>query len=757
MADSIINIQEEEEEIARRRLNDLIEECPQLQKGEALIRKAFELANEAHRGMRRKSGELYIFHPIAVSRIVASEIGLGVTSVAAALLHDVVEDTDINLTDLESLFGPKVASIVDGLTKLEGVFDQNASLQAENFRKLLVSMIEDVRVILIKLADRLHNMRTLDSMPEHKQYRIAAETLYIYAPIAHRLGLFAVKTELEDLSLKYEHPQVYKMLEEKLKTNEADYQTIIDSIAKPVKERLDERGLQYTIKARPKSIYSIWRKMQTKNVPFEEIYDILAMRIVFEPADNGMAEKTQCWGIYSILTDLYRPNPDRLRDWVSTPKANGYEALHTTIMSPSGRWVEVQIRTKRMDEIAERGYAAHWKYKEDDDSAEENEVDKWIASIRQMLENVDSNSLEFLDAFKLNLFTSEIMIFTPKGEVKKMPVDSTALDFAFEIHSNLGYHCIGAKINYKLEPISHVLKSGDQVEIITSEKQQPKYEWLDFVTTAKAKTKIREVFREERKEAVSKGEQIITERLQEKKLAINARIIKKMLSFYHISNKEELLYQVGKGAISLDNLDKVLTQKSSNKWIKMWKISFGSKDNVEEEDDDDDYEDDSSDPAPTPIPKNKNVVLSDEATQSYSIAPCCTPIPGDDVVAYVEENGTMTLHARRCPQAIKLMSSMGNRIVAAQWESHKVLSYLVVIEIAGIDRQGIVSELTKTISFEQNVKMRSVHFEAHDGVFAGSIYLYIHNTDDLQTLIKKLLKVKGVHSVKRKEKSEKAE
>lgn len=757
MADSIINIQEEEEEIARRRLNDLIEECPQLQKGEALIRKAFELANEAHRGMRRKSGELYIFHPIAVSRIVASEIGLGVTSVAAALLHDVVEDTDINLTDLESLFGPKVASIVDGLTKLEGVFDQNASLQAENFRKLLVSMIEDVRVILIKLADRLHNMRTLDSMPEHKQYRIAAETLYIYAPIAHRLGLFAVKTELEDLSLKYEHPQVYKMLEEKLKTNEADYQTIIDSIAKPVKERLDERGLQYTIKARPKSIYSIWRKMQTKNVPFEEIYDILAMRIVFEPADNGMAEKTQCWGIYSILTDLYRPNPDRLRDWVSTPKANGYEALHTTIMSPSGRWVEVQIRTKRMDEIAERGYAAHWKYKEDDDSAEENEVDKWIASIRQMLENVDSNSLEFLDAFKLNLFTSEIMIFTPKGEVKKMPVDSTALDFAFEIHSNLGYHCIGAKINYKLEPISHVLKSGDQVEIITSEKQQPKYEWLDFVTTAKAKTKIREVFREERKEAVSKGEQIITERLQEKKLAINARIIKKMLSFYHISNKEELLYQVGKGAISLDNLDKVLTQKSSNKWIKMWKISFGSKDNVKEEDDDDDYEDDSSDPAPTPIPKNKNVVLSDEATQSYSIAPCCTPIPGDDVVAYVEENGTMTLHARRCPQAIKLMSSMGNRIVAAQWESHKVLSYLVVIEIAGIDRQGIVSELTKTISFEQNVKMRSVHFEAHDGVFAGSIYLYIHNTDDLQTLIKKLLKVKGVHSVKRKEKSEKAE
>lgn len=751
MADSTINIQEEEEEIARRKLNDLIAECPQLHKDEELIRKAFELANEAHRGMRRKSGELYIFHPIAVARIVAVEIGLGVKSVAAALLHDVVEDTDINLTDLESLFGPKVATIVDGLTKLEGVFDQNASLQAENFRKLLVSMIEDVRVILIKLADRLHNMRTLDSMPEHKRYRIAAETLYIYAPIAHRLGLFAVKTELEDLSLKYEHPQIYKMLEEKLKMNEADYQTVIDSIADPIKERLDALGLKYTIKARPKSIYSIWHKMQKKNVPFEEIYDILAMRIIFEPLDNGLAEKTQCWGIYSILTDLYRPNPDRLRDWVSTPKANGYEALHTTIMSPSGRWVEVQIRSKRMDEVAERGYAAHWKYKEEgDDVAESNDIDNWIANIRQMLENVDSNSLEFLDAFKLNLFASEIMIFTPKGEVKVMPVGSTALDFAFEIHSKLGYHCIGAKINYKLEPISRELKSGDQVEIITSEKQQPKYEWLDFVTTAKAKTKIREIFREERKEAVAKGEKMVSEQLQEKKLAINARIIKKMLHSYHVSTKDELFYQVGKGSISLDNLDKVLTQKSSNKWIKMWKLSFGNKN----EDEDDDDDDESSVNNPSPMPKSKNVVLSDELTQSYTIAPCCNPIPGDDVVAYVDESGAMYLHARRCPQAMKLMSSMGNRIIAAQWESHKVLSYLTVVEITGLDRQGVVSEITKVISFEQNVKMRSVHFEAHDGVFIGSIYLYIYNTDDLQTLINKILKVKGVDTVKRKEKSE---
>lgn len=754
MIDSSINILEEEEEIARKRINDLIEECPQLHKGEALIRKAFEIANEAHRGMRRKSGELYIFHPIAVSRIVASEIGLGTTSVVAALLHDVVEDTDINLTDLESLFGPKVANIVDGLTKLEGVLDQNASLQAENFRKLLVSMIEDVRVILIKLADRLHNMRTLDSMPEHKQYRIAAETLYIYAPIAHRLGLFSVKTELEDLSLKYEHPQVYNRLQENLKTNEANYQSIIDSIANPIKEQLDKRGLKYTIKARPKSIYSIWRKMQAKNIPFEEIYDILAMRIIFEPLDNGLDEKTQCWGVYTVLTSLFRPNPDRLRDWVSTPKANGYEALHTTIMSPSGRWVEVQIRTNRMDEIAERGYAAHWKYKEDDDSTEENEIDKWIASIRQMLETADSNSFEFFDEFKLNLFASEIMIFTPKGELKKMPVGSTALDFAFEIHSKLGYHCIGAKVNYKLEAISRELKSGDQVEIITSEKQQPKYEWLDFVITAKAKTKLREVFRAERKEAVAKGEQLLNDYLQERKLTQNASIIKKMLDTYHISSKEELLYQIGKGSINFNNFEKNLPQKTPNKWMKMWKLSFGSKEKLENNNIDDDYEDDSSDPAPAPMPKDKNIVLSDEATQSYGIAPCCTPIPGDDVVAYVEENGAMTLHARRCPQAIKLMSSMGNRIVAAQWISHKVLSYLVAIEISGIDRQGIVSEITKIISFEQNVKIRSVHFEAHDGVFSGTIYLYIHNTDDLQTLIKKILKVKEVNSVRRKEKVE---
>lgn len=740
----VSNSQQQEEELARRLVNDIIANnprCRQTDEGAKMIKKAFELANDAHRGMRRKSGELYIFHPIAVARVAAEEIGLGATSVTAALLHDVVEDTDISLEDIESQFNPKVASIVNGLTKLESVFDQSASLQAENFRKLLMSMIEDVRVILLKLSDRLHNMRTLESMPEHKRYRIAAETLYVYAPIAHRLGLFAIKTELEDLSLKYEHPQVYSMLEQKLKTHEADYQHVIDSIADPVRKKLDERGFHYTIRARPKSIYSIWHKMQTKNVPFEEIYDILAMRIVFE-SEIGIDEKTNCWTIYSIITEDFKPKPDRLRDWVSTPKANGYEALHTTVMSPEGRWVEVQIRSQRMDDIAERGFAAHWKYKE---NGKESEIDNWLEDIRKMLEATADNQLDFLDAFKLNLFASEIMIFTPKGEVKVMPVGSTVLDFAFEIHSKIGYHSIGAKVNYKLEPLSHELKSGDQVEIITSDKQTPKYEWLDIVTTAKAKTCIRNIFKEERKEFIDKGEEMLTTELQNRKLSINARILRKMMRAAHVTTKEELYFQIGKGNLQLTNLDKTLSQKSTSKWIKFWKLSFGRSNNDDETINDDSLQ----------MPKNKNVVITDEEeSHDYAIASCCNPIPGDDVVAYLDDDNTLIIHARRCPNAMKLMSSRGDRIVAAQWESHKVLSYLVVIEISGIDRQGIVSDLTKIISLEQNVNMRSVHFESHDGVFQGSIYLYIFDATDLQTLIDRLQKVKGVDKVVRKERNE---
>ena len=488
------NTTEQDEELARSMVQDIIMRNPLCHKNEEsvqMIRKAFELANDAHRGMRRRSGELYIFHPVAVARIVAEEIGLGATSVTAALLHDVVEDTEITLQDLEQVFNPKVAQIVDGLTKLDVVMDQQESLQAENFRKLLMSMIEDVRVILIKLADRLHNMRTLNSMPDHKRYRISAETLYVYAPVAYRLGLYAIKTELEDLSLKNEQPKVYQEIFDRLQTFKRDFQCVIDSVQAPIRKSLDANGYTYEMKARTKSIYSIWRKMQKKGVQFEEIYDIIAMRIVFEPKPD-LPEKTQCWDIYSMVTDLFRPNPDRLRDWVSTPKSNGYEALHTTVMSPEGRWVEIQIRSKRMDEIAERGLAAHWKYK---GGKGDTEIDAWLEGIKKMLDTASQNSMEFLDAFKLNLFSQELMIFTPQGDMRVMPVGSTALDFAFEIHSKIGFHCIGAKVNYKLEPLSYVLKSGDQVEIITSENQKPKYEWINFCTTAKARTCIREALK----------------------------------------------------------------------------------------------------------------------------------------------------------------------------------------------------------------------------------------------------------------------
>lgn len=732
----------QDEEQARQLVQDIIARNPTCHKSEddaQMIRKAFELANDAHRGMRRRSGELYIFHPVSVARIVAEEIGLDATSTAAALLHDVVEDTELTIPDIEQMFNPTVAHIVDGLTKLDVVIDQHESLQAENFRKLLVSMIEDVRIILIKLADRLHNMRTLDSMPDHKRYRISAETLYIYAPVANRLGLYAIKTELEDLSLKNEQPKAYKEIFDRLQIFKRDFQEVIDSVMTPLRKKLDARGYKYEVKARTKSIYSIWRKMQNKGVQFEEIYDIIAARVVFEPQD-GMQEKTQCWDIYSMLTDLFRPNPDRLRDWVSTPKSNGYEALHTTVMSPEGRWVEVQIRSRRMDEIAERGLAAHWKYKgENGDS----EIDAWLEGLKKMLDTASQNSMEFMDAFKLNLFSQELMIFTPQGDTRVMPAGSTALDFAFALHSKIGFHCIGAKVNYKLEPISYVLKSGDQVEIITSDNQKPKYEWINFCTTAKAKTCIREAFKEYRRQTIESGERLVNEELSKVKLSVNARIIQKMLAHYHIDNKEDLFYSIGSGATSIEGLEKALRQSSTSKWIKFWHLSFGSKSspNMQEDEDHD-----------LVMPKGKNVVLTDEEEkQRYNIAQCCHPIPGDDIVAYVQDDGTLTLHSRACPEAIKLMSSHGNRIISAQWESHKVLSYLVEIEINGIDRQGVVAEITGLIASELHVKMRSVSFEGHDGIFVGRILLYTYSADDLSTLIETLKKVKGVHNVNRKE------
>lgn len=731
----------QEEQLAKQELDDILKQCNRCQKPEdyRLIHRAFELAMEAHKGVRRKSGELYIMHPLAVARIVAEEIGLGAKGISAAILHDVVEDTDCTLDDIKTIFGEAVANIVDGLTKLEGAFDQTKSGQAENFRKLLLTMVEDVRVILIKLADRLHNMRTLASLSDQKKLKIAGETLFIYAPLAHRLGLYSIKTELEDLSLAYEHPTVYKEIHQKLNEFQNRNQALLNRFALPIIDRLEREGYEFDIKGRPKSIFSIWSKMTKKQLPFEEIYDLLALRIVFKPK-VGIPEKTQCWNIYSIITDLYKPKPDRLRDWVSVPKANGYEALHATFMGPDGRWVEIQIRSERMDEIAERGFAAHWKYKGQNDR--ESELDNWLKRIRDVLENPDSDSLEFLDDFKLNLFSAEMMIFTPKGDVKIMPKGATTLDLAFEIHTNIGYQCIGAKVNYKLVPLSHELKSGDQVEILTSSKQTPKYEWLNYVTTAKAKTRIKAAFKKERKAMITTGEKMLEEALNKKKLTINAKILKKLKDYYNLPNKDELYVKISRNLIRLDNLQKVLSDKSSNKWVRYWRLSFGKGPGGLR----------SGRKMANTSSKPSEMVVSDTMDDDqYIIATCCNPIPGDDVVGYYNDDGKLILHSRNCPVAIRLMSSHGNRIVSASWESHKILSFLAVINISGIDQIGIVSKITKVISDDQNVNMRSLRFDSHDGIFEGEIYLYIHNTEDLNNLIFNISQIKGVYNVSRQE------
>lgn len=727
----------EERDLIRKEFDQLISVCSRCrtENGLKLVNKAFELARDAHKGVYRKSGEPYILHPLAVARIVAEEIGLGSTGVACALLHDVLEDTDYTYEDLEAIFGQKVASIVEGLTKLSGVFDKNQSSQAENFRKLLLTMVEDVRVIIIKLADRLHNMRTLDSMPEHKRLKVSGETLFIYAPLAHRLGLYALKTELEDLSFKYEHPTIYSDIKDKIETKELKNKELLEKFVAPIETSLKNAGIDFELISRPKSIYSTWLKMQKKNIEVDEIYDVLAIRIVFKN-EPSTPEKTQCWNIYSLITDLYKPKPDRLRDWVSTPKANGYEALHATVMGPAGKWVEIQIRSERMDEIAERGFAAHYKYK--GVSEKESELDNWLQRIRDMLENPVSDSLEFLDDFKLNLFASEIMIFTPKGRVIIMPKGATALDFAFDIHTHLGYKCIGAKVNYKLVPASYVLKSGDQVEILTAEKQEPKYEWIDMVTTAKAKTAIKDAFKKERKELIALGEKMVEDALNKRKLTTNNRILNKLLRHFQIEKKDELYFQLGKESITLKDLDKILIEKSSKKWIKYWSLSFGGKKDKPA--------------ANVKIDKRKPIVLNDETDQaSFIIATCCNPIPGDDVVGYVDNEEKVVLHSRKCPVAIKLMSSQGHQLVSAQWTTHKLYSFLAIVNLTGIDQVGIVNKMTKIIADDPNINMRAINVESHDGIFEGSLYLYTHSVEDLNNLIYKLGKLKGIHTVTRQE------
>jgi len=708
-----------------------------------LIDKAFKLANEAHWNMRRKSGEPYVIHPISVAKVVNQEIGLGAKSIAVALLHDVVEDTDYSLEDIEREFGSKIASLIDGLTKISGTYNKenSSSLQAENFRKMLLTLSDDLRVILIKIADRLHNMRTLESMPEHKKMKVAGETIFLYAPLAHRLGLYAIKSELEDLSFKFRQPQIYDEISAKLKHSEKKNISLINKFSLPLIEKLNEAGLKFDISGRPKSIFSIWKKMQAKNVPFEEIYDVLAVRIVFEPIP-GLAEKTQCWNIYSIITDTYLPKPDRLRDWVSRPKTNGYEALHLTVMGPDGQWVEVQIRSRRMDEIAERGYAAHWKYKGDE--AQESELDKWIKKIRLMLENPREDPIEFLDEFKMNLFSSEIMVFTPKGFLVSLPKGASALDFAYEIHTEVGNKAIGAKINYKLNPINSILMSGDQVEIITSEIAKPEKEWLAFVRTSKAKDAIKNALKVESKDSIQIGMEILESRLKEIGITSNAEIIKNLLQSFELTNKDDLFAGIGSGAIKLENLKKLVKKSPSNNVIKYWELKLiGSKKEKKETEAEQEKKDNK-----IPFLLRENV---ENAEQSYEIAKCCNPIPGDEVTGYRSPEGGIIIHKPKCPVAIRIMSNEGNRIIAVRWAIHKLVSFIARISMTGIDRIGLVNDITNIISSELKVNMTNINISVKNGIFEGTIDLYVHHTKDLNNLILKISNINGIENVKRVE------
>ncbi len=723
-------------EIEKREIEDLFEDLmksftrPLTPENEQLIRKAYQFASSAHMGVRRKSGEPYIIHPLSVAKIVVSEIGLGTKSAIAAILHDVVEDTDYTLQDIENMFGAKVATLVDGLTKLSGAYD---SKQATNFRKMLLTLSDDVRVILIKLADRLHNMRTLESMPQNKQLKITSETLYIFAPLAHRLGLYAIKTELEDLSLKYKHPEIYQQIELKLHSEQERINYLVYDFAKPIQKKLYAENFDFTISGRPKSIYSIYNKMQAKNVTFDEIYDLLAVRIVFKPKE-GISEKRQCFDILSLITDIYTPKPDRIRDWITIPKANGYEALHVTVMGPKGQWVEVQIRTDRMDEIDERGFAAHYKYKGEGSS--ESELDKWLNKIRELLQNPESDALDFLDEFKLNLYSQEIVVFTPKGEMKMLPKDATVLDCAYDIHTQLGNHCIGAKVNHLLVPMSHVLKSGDQVEILTSDKQSPKPAWIDIAVTARAKNKIRDSFKQEQKKHIEEGRTKLNTQLENLNIKPASNTLKKLINNFGLHTKEQLYAEIGMGMVSLENLETVLQKKSENKFVKFWKLNFSSDKKSEQQ----------------KIDKRKPFLLKENSKDSsYQLAECCNPIPGDDVVGFMTEEGPIQIHKKSCEEAMKLMSSHGDDIIEANWTKFKVLSYLIHLYIRGFDQQGIANKITNIISNDYGINMRSISLDAHDGIFEGNLYLYVHHTDNLDTLIEKLLDIKGIDTVSRKE------
>ena len=714
-----------------------------------IITKAFNFAKQAHKGVKRRSGEPYIMHPIAVAQIVCCEIGLGSTSICAALLHDVVEDTDYTVEDIENLFNPKIAQIVDGLTKISGgIFGDRASAQAENFKKLLLTMNDDIRVILIKIADRLHNMRTLGSMLPNKQYKIAGETLYIYAPLANRLGLNKIKTELEDLSFKYEHPEEYAQIEAKLKATKEERDEVFNTFTAPIRAKLDKMGIKYRILARIKSPYSIWNKMQTKHIPFDEIYDILAVRIIFDPTDVEV-EFDECFSIYVAISKIYKPHPDRLRDWVNHPKSNGYQALHVTLMSNKGQWIEVQIRSERMNDVAEQGFAAHWKYKDGTQGEDEGELEKWLRTIKEILDDPQPDAMDFLDTIKLNLFASEIFVFTPKGEIKTMPQNCTALDFAFSIHTFLGSHCIGAKVNHKLVPLSHKLQSGDQVEILTSKSQHVQPSWINFATTAKAKAKITSILKREQRAMQQKGEDMLLEFLTQEGVTLTDEYLQKLCLLHQMKTPEELYAAIGGKQIVLGETEKEELkekQSSSNTWKKF--IPFiGGKTNK-----------------PKPVEKKeplqkidskKILKLTPESIKkNFIIADCCKPIPGDDVLGFIDEQNHVVIHKRQCPMAAKLKTSYGNRLLAVEWETGKALDFPVNIYIQGIDTIGILHRIADIVSEELNVNIRKIFIETKDGLFEGHIQMFVHDVDDVKIIISKLQKIEEMKVVTRVEKFE---
>lgn len=728
-----IDLEKERKEILNR-YRGLLRDCRESinKEDKKLIRKAFNLSVDAHKDMRRKSGEPYIYHPIDVARIAAKDIGLGTTSIICALLHDVVEDTDYTLEDIERLFGSKVARIINGLTKISDVYDQNVSMQAENFRKMLLTLSDDVRVILIKLADRLHNMRTLDSMPKHKQLKIASETLYLYAPLAHRLGLYIIKTELEDLGLKFTKSEVYKAISEKLDETKKGRHRYINKFIIPIKDELDKQSFKINIKGRPKSIFSIRNKMLKQGVEFEEVFDKFAIRVIVDSSPEN--EKSDCWRIYSIVTDFYKPNPDRLRDWISTPKSNGYEALHTTVMGPNGKWVEVQIRTARMDEIAEKGYAAHWKYKQS--GLKESNLDNWINKIRELLENQDGNAIDFVDNFKMNLFTEEIFIFTPAGDLKTLPFESTALDFAYEIHTQVGSKCLGTKVNGKLVPLSHTLKSGDQVEIITSNKQKPKEDWLSFVKTSRAKSKIKNALKEDKKIIGADGKEILIRKLRHLKITFNKEIEDDLTKFFNLDSLD-LYYQFGTGILSNKDIREFVSLKNRG-WFSIIKKKISRKDNIQKVD------------ATIPI-YDKGIILfgSDKQALDYNFAKCCSCIAGDQIFGFTTINQGIRIHNVNCPNSIQLRSRYSYRILEAVWKTKDEFNFTSKIRIKGIDQLGLINKVTRLISDLLNVNIESINISSNAGMFQGEISVNVLNISHLENLIKKLENVDGIETVER--------